>query len=182
MHKVELWTDGSCDNDNGIGGWAYAIVEQPENELACQKSEGVAETTNNRMELMAVIEGLRAIDPRDQHAIEVISDSAYVVNCFFKKWYLRWMNNGWRNSEGAEVKNKDLWEILLQEVIAHGGRVTWRHERAHQKKGTLPYNELVDELAGSARRVLLDQINNNNLGGSPNVYFKEGGIRNRKTE
>lgn len=159
MAKVELWTDGSCDNDNGIGGWAYAIVEQPENELACQRSAGVAETTNNRMELMAVIEGLRAIDPNDMHLIEVISDSAYVVNCFHKKWYIRWMNNGWRNSEGEEVKNKDLWEILLQLVISHGGRVSWRHVRGHQKKGVLPYNDLVDDLAGSARRVLLDAKN-----------------------
>lgn len=155
MSHYELWTDGSCDNDNGIGGWAYAIVKQPENVLARQDCKGAIKTTNNRMELQAVIEGLSALNPRAQLTVEVISDSAYVINCFSKKWYVKWMRGGWRNSEGDEVKNRDLWEQLLKLVEPFGDKLTWKHVRGHQKKGTHPWNELCDQQAGNMRRTLL---------------------------
>lgn len=157
MTVYELWTDGSCDNGNGIGGWAYAIVKQPSNELVRQDSKGSDCTTNNRMEMQAVIEGLREFNPKADINVVVVSDSAYVVNCFLQSWWYSWSQNGWRNSSGDEVKNKDLWQELLALVQPYGNKLTWRHVRGHQKKGTLPYNDLVDKLAGEAR---LSWLNN----------------------
>ena len=155
---MEIWTDGSCDNDNGVGGWAYVIVQEGKKIL--QVSDGDVDTTNNRMEMAAVIEGLKHPLCAGK-SITVVSDSAYVINCFKQKWYVKWLQNGWISSSGLPVKNMDLWKQLINIVIKHEGRVSWRHERGHQKKGLAPFNDLADSLADSARRRLIEQMNLN---------------------
>src|SRR5207253_7043585 len=90
-------------------------------------SGGEATTTNQRMELTAPIEGLRALPGR--RAVAIYSDSAYVINCFRDKWYERWRQNGWRNAQKRPVDNRDLWEALLAEVERHV--VTWHKVAGH---------------------------------------------------
>ena len=90
---VTIYTDGACSGNPGPGGWG-AIVIDDGHEI--ELSGGEATTTNQRMELTAPIEGLRALPGR--RAVAIYSDSAYVINCFRDKWYERWRQNGWRNS------------------------------------------------------------------------------------
>lgn len=106
-----LYTDGACSNNPGPGG--YAGVYLPfEGESYQEYSGGENPTTNNRMEIMAVIEGL-SLTPEDAR-IKVYSDSAYVVNAFNQNWLKNWQKNNWRSSTGGEVLNVDLWKKLLQ--------------------------------------------------------------------
>ena len=100
-------------------------------------------TTNNRMELMGPIEGLRSLAGR--RIAEIHSDSAYVVNCFRDQWYVAWRKNGWRNSQKKPVENRDLWEALLAEVERHD--VTWHKVAGHSGH---PLNDRADALARTA--------------------------------
>ena len=140
MGQYCLWTDGALRKDN-IGAYAFAIVKNNDTLLA-EHSELVRETTNNRMELMGVIEGLKKFDPKTA-TVEVISDSAYVVNCFKQKWYVKWRKNGWQNSSHEEVKNKDLWQELLEIVEKFSDRLSWSHVKGHSGH---KWNEYVDSL------------------------------------
>ena len=106
-------------------------------------SGGEASTTNQRMELTGPIEGLRALPGR--RVVGIYSDSAYVVNCFRDKWYIRWRQNGWRNSQKKPVENRDLWEALLAEVERHD--VTWHKVAGHSGH---ELNDRADALARSA--------------------------------
>ena len=97
----------------GPGGWAAIVIDGgAEREL----SGGEAPTTNQRMEIRGALEGLRSLAGRRR--VAVYSDSAYVVNCFRDKWYERWRQNGWKNSQKKPVENRDLWEALIAEVGA----------------------------------------------------------------
>lgn len=108
MKEVVIYTDGACSGNPGAGGWAvilkYRTVER-------EISGGEAETTNNRMELMAVIEGLKAL--KERCSVKVYSDSAYVVNAFALGWIRSWIANGWRGSDNKAVKNVELWQELM---------------------------------------------------------------------
>ena len=95
------------------------------------------------MELRAVIEGLRAVDGHSR--VAVYSDSAYVVNCFRDRWYVRWRQNGWRNSQRRPVENRDLWEALI--ALAERHDVSWHKVAGHAGD---PLNERVDQLARAA--------------------------------
>src|SRR5436305_7658485 len=106
-------------------------------------SGGESHTTNQRMELTGPIEGLRALTGR--RAVAIHSDSAYVVNCFRDKWYLSWRANGWRNAQKKSVKNRDLWEALLELVERHD--VTWHKVAGHSGH---PLNDRADALARAA--------------------------------
>ena len=137
---VQIYTDGACSGNPGPGGWG-AIVIDDGHEI--ELSGGEATTTNQRMELTAPIEGLRALPGR--RAVAIYSDSAYVINCFRDKWYERWRQNGWRNSQKKPVENRDLWEALLAEVERHD--VTWHKVAGHSGH---ELNDRADALARSA--------------------------------
>lgn len=137
---VQIYTDGACSGNPGPGGWAAILIDDGrEIEL----SGGEPLTTNNRMELMGPIEGLRSLAGR--RTAEIYSDSAYVVNCFRDEWYRAWRKNGWRNSQKKPVENRDLWEALLGEVERHD--VTWHKVAGHSGH---PLNDRADALARAA--------------------------------
>ena len=138
---VELWTDGACSGNPGPGGWA-AILRK--GDRVKELSGGDPQTTNNRMELQSVIEGLRALNrPVD---VVVHLDSSYVESAFTKGWIDTWRANGWRTSGKQPVKNQDLWEQLIAEVAKH--RVSWTLVKGHDG---VELNERADELAVAAR-------------------------------
>ncbi len=132
-----VYTDGACSGNPGPGGWAWAVA--PEGRPSA--SGGETHTTNQRMELTAVLEALRAL-PRP---ITVVSDSIYVINCFRDKWYVRWQANGWRNSKKQPVANADLWRPLVELVVA--GDVEFRWVKGHSGDRL---NDLADQLAVAA--------------------------------
>ena len=137
---ILVYTDGACSGNPGPGGWAAIIIDEGrEREL----SGGERSTTNQRMELKGAIEGLAAIDGRREVALH--SDSAYVVNCFRDKWYVRWQQNGWRNAQKRPVENRDLWEALIELSERH--RVSWHKVAGHSGD---PLNERADQLARAA--------------------------------
>ncbi len=135
---ITVYTDGACSGNPGPGGWAWAVA--PDGRPA--GSGGELATTNQRMELRAVLEALTALPDRP---IEVVSDSTYVVNCFRDRWYVSWRRNGWRNSKKEPVKNRDLWEPLVELVTSADVRLRW--VKGHSGD---PMNDLVDRLAVAA--------------------------------
>lgn len=137
--RTVVYTDGACSGNPGPGGWAWAVAP----DGAVHGSGGEARTTNQRMEIMAVLEALRAV-PGDVH---VVSDSTYVVNCFRDRWWVRWTSNGWKNSKKEPVANVDLWQPLIELVVARTPTFAW--VKGHSGD---PMNDLVDELAVVAAR------------------------------
>jgi len=107
LKKVMIWTDGACSCNPGPGGWA-AILQYGKAEKIL--TGGCENTTNNVMELTAVVEGLTAL--KERCAVFLHSDSAYVVNAIEQGWLLNWKRNGYRTADKKPVKNKELWEIL----------------------------------------------------------------------
>ena len=141
MSEVEITTDGSCLGNSGPGGWA-CILRCGQHERVLQGS--AADTTNNRMELIAAIEGLRALKRASQ--VTVLTDSEYVRRGI-TEFLPRWKANGWRASTGKPVVNRDLWEEL--EELAGYHEVTWIHVRGHSGQ---PNHERCDSLAVTAAR------------------------------
>lgn len=111
--KVELFTDGACSGNPGKGGWAFIIINKQNSKITNKKScSGAYEkTTNNRMELMALIRGLEEI--ADGATVDIYSDSQYIVNALTKGWTKSWQNNGWRTANKKPVANRDLWEKVI---------------------------------------------------------------------
>lgn len=112
--KVELYTDGACSGNPGVGGWG-AILKFGEVEKELIGNEG--HTTNNRMEMKAVIEGLKAL--KYPVYVEIYSDSAYIVNAINQNWLENWKKNGWRNAAKDPVSNQDLWQELDELMHIH---------------------------------------------------------------
>lgn len=137
---VLIYTDGACSGNPGPGGWAWAVAPRGEPSA----SGGESHTTNQRMELMAVIEAIKSV-PVDED-VEIRSDSTYVVNCFRDEWWKGWLARGWRNSQRQPVANRDLWEPLIETVNSRGN-VSFSWVKAHNGD---PLNELVDQLAVAA--------------------------------
>ena len=135
---VTVYTDGACSGNPGPGGWAWAVA--PDGEPSA--SGGDPHTTNQRMEITAVLQAVRALSGR----LHVMSDSTYVVNCFRDRWWEKWQRNGWVNSKRQPVANRDLWEPLVEVVNARGD-VTFGWVRGH---GSDPMNNLVDQMAVAA--------------------------------
>lgn len=143
MKQVILFTDGSCLGNPGAGGWACLLRwGSVEKEL----SGAQADTTNNRMELQAVIAGLSAL--KEPAKVRVVTDSQYVQRAM-TQYLSRWIQNSWRNSKGVPVANRDLWEALLRESSRH--EVTWTWVRGH---GASAEQNRCDELAQAAARSL----------------------------
>lgn len=118
MSILEIHTDGACSgnqNENNLGGWG-AVLLFGENEKELYGGE--KNTTNNRMEMMALYEALNALKKTNLN-IKVFSDSSYLMDCFRKKWYVNWQKNGWKNSAKQPVSNKDLWGLLLPFLDIH---------------------------------------------------------------
>jgi len=137
MKKVEIYTDGACRNNPGRGGWgAILVYAGREKEL----SGGEKLTTNNRMELSAVIAALSAL--KESCSVTLTTDSQYVVNAIEKGWLDSWRSNGWRKTDKSPVQNVDLWEKLIELLDVH--EVTFVWVRGHNGH---PYNERCDVLA-----------------------------------
>lgn len=138
--QVQLYTDGACSGNPGPGGWA-AILVYHGRELVL--SGYAPDTTNNRMELTAVIEGLQAL--KEPCRVTVTSDSRYVVDSVQKGWLDNWRANGWRNSQKKTPPNLDLWQQLCALLAVHD--VDFRWIRGHEGH---PYNERCDAFAVAA--------------------------------
>jgi ribonuclease HI len=132
-----IYTDGACSGNPGPGGWAWAIA--PDGSV--HDSGGEARTTNQRMEIRAVLEALR----RNEGNLVIVSDSTYVVNCFRDRWWVRWQANGWRNAKKQPVANTDLWKPLVE--LYQERRPEFRWVKGHSGD---PLNDLVDRLAVAA--------------------------------
>lgn len=139
MKHVHLFTDGSCLGNPGPGGWA-AILRLVTSGQEKELSGGYARTTNNRMEIISVLEGLRSLT--EPCLVEVFSDSQYVCNTVQKGWLTSWRKNHWVKADKKPVKNRDLWEALYPLLVRH--QVTFRWLRGHNGH---PENERCDELA-----------------------------------
>ena len=145
--EVRLWCDGACLGNPGPGGWGYLLrVATPEGPREKEASGAQPETTNNRMELMAAIEGLKALSR--PCAVTLCSDSQYVVKGI-QSWLAGWKRKGWRKADGQPVINVDLWQALDAELKRH--RVTAEWVRGHNGH---PENERVDQLASEAAKSL----------------------------
>ncbi len=137
---LEVWTDGACSGNPGPGGWAWATRD------GRQDSGGDPATTNQRMEIRAALEAVRALDG----PLVVVSDSTYVVNCFRDGWWRGWLSRGWVNSAKKPVANRDLWEPLII-AVRDRGDVTFRWVKGHSGDAM---NDLVDRLAVDAGRAV----------------------------
>lgn len=144
MRQVTAYTDGACSGNPGPGGWG-AILEC--DGVAKELSGAAANTTNNRMELMAVIMALEALT--ESCAVTVVTDSAYVANAFKQNWLAKWQKNGWRTAAKKPVKNMELWQRLL--AVSRRHQVKWQWVKGHAGH---PQNERADALAVAAREAL----------------------------
>lgn len=134
--SVEIYSDGACKGNPGPGGWGV-LLRYGKHEKQLYGGERV--TTNNRMELMAVIAGLQHLKRSSQ--VRVVTDSQYVKNGI-TQWIINWKRNGWKTAARQAVKNADLWQQLDREVAKH--QVVWQWVKGHSGH---PENELADRLA-----------------------------------
>ncbi len=129
-----VYTDGSCLGNPGPGGWAWAVEGGPSG------SGGEPLTTNQRMEVTAVVRALESV----RGPVHVISDSTYVVNCFRQRWWSGWQRRGWRNSQGKPVANQDLWKELLALALDPARPVSFEWVKGHSGDRM---NDQVDAMA-----------------------------------
>ena len=137
MKKVEMFTDGACSGNPGPGGWGTILrYKGIEKEL----SGGEHETTNNRMEMTAVISGLKALT--EPCEVDIFTDSKYVCDSVVKGWVYSWKKNNWRKADKKPALNPDLWERLLELLKVHNVTINWVKGHAGH-----PENERCDQLA-----------------------------------
>ncbi len=132
-----VYTDGSCLGNPGRGGWAWVVDGGPSD------SGGEPHTTNQRMEVTAVLRALQALPG----PLLVMSDSTYVVNCFRQKWWVGWERRGWRNAQGKPVANQDLWKDLLALALDPSRPVSFEWVKGHSGDRM---NDVVDQMATQA--------------------------------
>lgn len=141
---VSIYTDGACSGNPGPGGWgAILIYKEKEKELWGNE----AHTTNNRMELTAAVQGLKAL--KYPCRVNLYSDSAYLVNAFKQGWLRKWQENGWLTSKKEPVENQDLWQELLALNRVH--QIEWIKVKGHADN---EYNNRCDALAVESMRAL----------------------------
>lgn len=139
MKKIEIYTDGACSGNPGKGGWGAVLVYGNKEKEICG---GATETTNNRMELTAVIEALAAL--KEPCEVKLTTDSKYVCDSVNKGWVYSWKQNGWKKADKKPALNVDLWEKLLTLLETHKVEFVWvKGHNGH------PYNERCDKLAVS---------------------------------
>ena len=137
MKKVTIYTDGACSGNPGIGGWGAVLIY---NGVKKEISGYDKNTTNNRMELFAVIQALRCLNQRCE--VDICTDSQYIADAFNKDWLNSWQTSGWKTASKSEVKNVDLWKALLYEVNKH--KTQFIKVKGH---ADVELNERCDELA-----------------------------------
>ncbi len=137
MKKVDIYTDGACSGNPGIGGWCAILIY---NGIEKTISGFNKQTTNNRMEVFAIIQGLAALKERCE--VTIYSDSAYAVNAIENGWLESWKRNGWRTGDNKEVKNIDLWNDLSLRMSEHNVRFVKVKGHADNE-----YNNLCDKTA-----------------------------------
>ena len=140
MEKVTIYTDGACSGNPGPGGWAAVLMYNGQKK---EISGGQKDTTNNIMEITAVIKGLETL--KFPCEVDLYSDSAYVVNCFSQGWIYNWIKNNWKTSDKNPVKNKELWERLYDLTKKH--KVNFIKVKGHSDN---EFNNRCDELAREA--------------------------------
>jgi len=153
MKKVILYTDGACSGNPGSGGWAAILIYK---DIRKKFTGAKAQTTNNEMELTAVIEGLKALNYPCE--VEIYSDSQYVVNAFQKGWLKKWVNNDWTTSLKEPVKNQELWEQLL--TLSQYHKIKLNKVKGHEDN---MLNNECDKLARQAIKDLLSAESNNQI-------------------
>lgn len=141
---VQLFSDGACETAKGFGGWAF-ILEWDGHVL--EGSGNARGTTNNRMELTAMLEGLLVL--KRPCVVRVVTDSQYLRKAFVESWILRWQTGGWKTSSRQPVQNRDLWEALIEQAHIHLFEFVW--VKGHSGH---PLNERVDRMAVSERKKL----------------------------
>jgi ribonuclease HI len=148
MKRVEIYTDGACSGNPGPGGYGVILIS---NNHIKELSAGYKKTTNNRMELRAVIAGLQAL--RERCSVKIYSDSKYIVDAIQKGWVNRWEKNNWYRNKNEKALNPDLWRILLDLLNEHQVEFIWVRGHAGH-----PENERCDKLAvtAAAGKNLLD--------------------------
>lgn len=146
-NSVDIWTDGAASPNPGFGGYGI-VIKTADGEFEISGSE--AATTNNRMEMMAAIKALEALE--EPSIVNLRTDSKYVIDAFNKKWLVGWQKKGWKTSTGSAVKNQDLWLQLL--ALAKTHKITWTWVRGHS---TDEDNARCDKLAVDARIKLAAQ-------------------------
>ena len=150
MPEIFAYTDGACSGNPGPGGWGVLLVAKNGDDVVKERElcGGAEETTNNRMELTAAIEALRALDRSS--SLTIVTDSTYVKDGL-TKWLANWKANGWRNAQKKPVKNADLWQELDETAARH--QVRWEWVKGHAGH---PENERVDEAARKAAESLTE--------------------------
>lgn len=146
LPHVQLFTDGACSGNPGPGGWAY-VLKHPATGKELEASGAELDTTNNRMELVAVIEGLGALKAKS--LVDLTSDSQYVLKGL-REWIKSWKAKGWKTSGKKPVKNRDLWMRLDALAAEHEVRFHWIRGHAEH-----PENTRCDQLAVEAREALV---------------------------
>ena len=137
MTKVVIYTDGACSGNPGPGGWAAVLIS---GEHKKEISGGSKQTTNNIMELTAILESLKAL--KSECEVELYSDSAYCVNAFNQNWIYGWIKKGWKTADGSEVKNKEIWQEIYDLTKKH--KVNFNKVKGHSN---VELNNRCDELA-----------------------------------
>lgn len=138
MQTVDIFTDGGCSGNPGPGGWAYVTLS--EGKMISYSSGGEAQTTNNRMELTAVIHAIEDASLLGVESISISTDSQYVKNGI-TTWIYNWKKNGWRTASKDPVKNKELWEEL--DNLNASNKIRWNWVKGH---AGIKYNEMCDSL------------------------------------
>ncbi len=144
MKIVDIYTDGACSGNPGAGGYCSILIY---NGIEKVISGSESQTTNNRMEILAVIKGLECL--KEPCEVNVYSDSQYVVDAFNQNWIFSWQNSGWRTANKKEVKNIDLWQRLLELYSVH--KITFIKVKGHADN---EYNNRCDKIAVSEYKKL----------------------------
>lgn len=155
IRELVFYTDGSCSTKTKMGGWASICLE--DDEIIDTQCGYEPYTTNNRMELMAVLSALENTNTIETSHTEVTiyCDSAYISNCINYRWYLNWLENGWRTSDKQDVKNKDLWTRIISLYIKLQKRFKIKFIKVEAHTGN-KWNDYVDNLAKAERKLLED--------------------------
>lgn len=140
-NKLTIYTDGCSKGNPGVGGYGVVFIYSDGKEV--EKKQGYRLTTNNRMELMAVLVALQSLDK--SYNIDLYSDSKYIVDAFNQKWIDSWLRENFRLGKKDEVKNIDLWKALLLEINKH--EITFYWVKGHSN---IKYNERCDQLANES--------------------------------